>query len=212
VLYDVFVHTPSSTDTSTSSTVKAQQPSYVIEYDPSTPAGNPEVPPLLALVKRYVLRAKVRVRDATPEFDVWAAWGSAKPELRHWKWAQSGVGEPVWDGKHDGQWPWGVGGVLWDRRAAGMGTRRLVPKGMRRKFYAPSLSLSLNGVAQECETHDESEPEGYLLHRIAHGVAEGAVDIQPAQAFPMESNLDVMGGSARLSFSFYIYTSLTKEL
>ncbi|KAH9938449.1 uncharacterized protein B0H18DRAFT_967242 [Fomitopsis serialis] len=33
----------------------------------------------------------------------------------------------------------------------------------------------------------------YLLHRITHGVPEGSTDIVPMQAFPMESNLDVMG-------------------
>jgi transferase CAF17, mitochondrial len=48
-------------------------------------------------------------------------------------------------------------------------------------------------VAQEIGTHDEGAPDDYLLHRIAHGVPEGAVDIPPMQAFPMESNLDVMG-------------------
>ena len=36
-------------------------------------------------------------------------------------------------------------------------------------------------------------PEAYTLHRIIHGVPEGQVDIPPMQAFPMESNLDVMG-------------------
>jgi len=31
------------------------------------------------------------------------------------------------------------------------------------------------------------------LHRIIHGVPEGVGDIPPMKAFPMESNLDVMG-------------------
>jgi transferase CAF17, mitochondrial len=48
-------------------------------------------------------------------------------------------------------------------------------------------------VAQEISTHDEGTPDDYLLHRIAHGVPEGAVDIPSMQAFPIESNLDVMG-------------------
>jgi len=37
-------------------------------------------------------------------------------------------------------------------------------------------------------------PDDYLLHRIIHGVPEGVVDIPPMHAFPMESNLDAMGG------------------
>ena len=31
------------------------------------------------------------------------------------------------------------------------------------------------------------------MHRIIHGVPEGVNDIPPMQAFPIESNLDVMG-------------------
>ena len=49
--------------------------------------------------------------------------------------------------------------------------------------------------------HDEGTEEDYLIHRITHGVAEGAVDMPPLEAFPMESNLDLMGGS----MSFYLY-------
>ncbi|KAI0036503.1 hypothetical protein K488DRAFT_41088 [Vararia minispora EC-137] len=181
VLYDVFVHTPAPAGTATPSTSAIRHPSYVIEYDPSALQRSPETPPLLSLLKRFVLRAKVRVQDVTPEYDVWAAWGNAKPEVRHWKWAGSGVGEPVWDGEEDSEWPWrgSDAGALRDRRAVGMGTRRIVPKGVR---------------PQESSTHDEASPDDYLLHRIAHGVAEGAIDIPSTQAFPMESNLDLMGG------------------
>lgn len=38
-------------------------------------------------------------------------------------------------------------------------------------------------------------PDQYLLHRIRHGVPEGVQEIVPMQAFPMESNLDLMGAS-----------------
>jgi folate-binding Fe-S cluster repair protein YgfZ len=36
--------------------------------------------------------------------------------------------------------------------------------------------------------------DDYTLHRILHGVPEGLIDIPVMQAFPMESNLDFMGG------------------
>ncbi|KAI0320225.1 Aminomethyltransferase folate-binding domain-containing protein [Amylostereum chailletii] len=176
VLYDVFVHTPPvSSDPST------KQPTFLIEYDPSVPSRNSDAPSLLTLLKRYVLRAKVRLRDATAEHDIWAAWGSEredKAEVPRWEWAGSGAGEQVWGRS---SWPWGEGehGLLKDRRAIGMGVRRLVKKGDR---------------PQECSTHDGGSEEDYLLHRIAHGVAEGATDIPPLNAFPMESNLDIMGG------------------
>ncbi len=54
--------------------------------------------------------------------------------------------------------------------------------------------INLIRVAQEASTHDEGSPGDYLLHRIIHGVPEGVNDIPPMHAFPMESNLDVMGG------------------
>jgi transferase CAF17, mitochondrial len=82
------------------------------------------------MLSRHVLRSKVRLRSASDEYDVWAAWGSdAKTNnSRRWTRAQSGVIEPVWD-----SWPWGLESeALLDRRADGMGLRRLVKKGDRR--------------------------------------------------------------------------------
>jgi hypothetical protein len=48
--------------------------------------------------------------------------------------------------------------------------------------------------AQELATHDLVSAEDYVLHRLLHGVPEGLPDIPPMQAFPMDSNLDAMGG------------------
>ncbi|KAI0069056.1 Aminomethyltransferase folate-binding domain-containing protein [Artomyces pyxidatus] len=171
VMYDVFVH----------STLDAKsQTAFLIEYDP-TVARSAQVPELLPLLKRHVLRSKVRIRDVTEEHDVWAVWGGegeGREEPRQWSWASSGVIEPVWD--RTKPWPWGTGqGVISDRRAVGMGSRRLVEKGKR---------------PQEASTHEEGSDDDYLLHRIMHGVPEGANDIVPMQAFPMDSNLDIMGG------------------
>lgn len=49
-------------------------------------------------------------------------------------------------------------------------------------------------IAQESSTHDIAASDAYVLHRILHGVPEGIHDIPPLQAFPMDSNLDIMGG------------------
>lgn len=49
-------------------------------------------------------------------------------------------------------------------------------------------------AAAEASTHDTLDHNAYTLHRILHGVPEGNDDIPPMHAFPMESNLDVMGG------------------
>jgi len=168
VLYDAFFYAhPSSKGT----------PGYLIEYD----ARTSEAPPLLPMLKRYVLRSKVKLRDVSDEYDVWAAWGSEKEKSweteRRWDRSRSDVVEPVWDSEKE--WPWGMEqGALRDRRAVGMGHRLLVRKGDR---------------PQEAATHEVASPDDYLLHRILHGVPEGIMDIPPMRAFPMEANLDVMG-------------------
>ncbi|KZT72649.1 Aminomethyltransferase folate-binding domain-containing protein [Daedalea quercina L-15889] len=168
VLYDAFVYSQANNN---------GYSQFLIEYD----AGPSEAPPLLQMLKRYLLRRKAKIRDVSQEYDVWAAWGSVVDETwdaqRRWLHASSGAIEPVWDNQED--CPWGSKpGVLRDRRAIGMGHRLLVRKDVR---------------PQEASDHDEVLAEDYLLHRITHGVPEGKTDIVPMHAFPMESNLDVMG-------------------
>ena len=83
------------------------------------------------MLKRHVLRSKVRVRDASDEYDLWAAWGNnvTTGNLRRWTRTQGGAIEPVWDNS-----PWGSEGeALIDWRADGMGSRIVVRKGDRRE-------------------------------------------------------------------------------
>ncbi|KAG2013729.1 mitochondrial protein [Coprinopsis cinerea AmutBmut pab1-1] len=172
VLYDVFIYT----DPNPQST---KGPSYLIEYSPP-PASNTDVPPLLTYLKRHVLRSKVKVRDASGNYDIWAAWGSELDrkweQKREWTWASSGAVEPVWGREA----PWGSEpGEVLDCRGIGMGRRLLVKQGDKPK---------------EATSHDIATSDDYLLHRILHGVPEGNVDIPPMHAFPMDSNLDMMGG------------------
>ncbi|KAJ7700021.1 Aminomethyltransferase folate-binding domain-containing protein [Mycena rosella] len=169
VLYDVFVYTR---------TDPKGQVGYHIDYD-SRPS---EAPPLLDLLKRYILRSKVKVRDASDEYDVWGVWGTPAEEEeaeRHWKWSEtSGIAEPIWNTADE--WPWGAQDeVLHDRRAPGMGKRLLVRKG---------------DLPAEASSYDLGSSEAYTLHRILHGVPEGLTDMPAMQAFPMDSNLDFMGG------------------
>ena len=119
MLYDVFLY-PYTGPTG--------QSGYLIDYD-SRPS---EAPPLLSVLKRYVLRSKVKVADVSEGFDVWAAWSDERDSVwdspRSWSWAQSGAVEPSWD--HLKGWPWGEKDmILNDRRAVGMGRRMLVNKG-----------------------------------------------------------------------------------
>jgi hypothetical protein len=122
-MYDVLLYTQ---------TDAKGQSGYLIEYDPRPS----EAPPLFDVLKRQVLRAKVRVRDASEEYDVWSAWGSEAQDVpREWSWAKSGVVEPVW--KHSTEWPWGKMDLcVNDRRAPGMGTRLLSQKGDKRTCIA----------------------------------------------------------------------------
>ncbi|KIL70120.1 hypothetical protein M378DRAFT_156176 [Amanita muscaria Koide BX008] len=172
VLYDVFLYT--NTDDVTS------QQGYLVEYD-SRPS---DAPSLLPMLKKYVLRSKVRIRDVTEQYDVWASWGSPldcprDTFAREWRWAPSGAVEPVWN-TADTESPWGSEDYsLLDRRAVGLGTRFLVKRGDR---------------PQRATTHDIKTSDDYTLHRISLGVPEGQVDIPPMQAFPIESNMDMMGG------------------
>ena len=66
------------------------------------------------------------------------------------------------------------------------------------------LSPAHTSTAQEASTHDVVPSDAYILHRIMHGVPEGSADIQPMHAFPIESNLDVMGGRAWPLSRFHI--------
>ncbi|KAF8165407.1 hypothetical protein B0H34DRAFT_237704 [Crassisporium funariophilum] len=164
VMYDIFLY--------------ATTTGYLLEYD----SRASEATPLLSYLKRHVLRSKVKMRNVTEEYDLWAAWGSPKDHVwetkRHWNWAHSGAVEPVWNDTNE--WQWGTAeGIINDRRAVGMGRRILVKKGDR---------------PQDSSSHDIVSSDEYLLHRILHGVPEGITDIPPMHAFPMDSNLDVMGG------------------
>lgn len=49
-------------------------------------------------------------------------------------------------------------------------------------------------IAKQSSSHDIASSDAYTLNRILHAVPEGVEDILPMKAFPMESNLDLMGG------------------
>jgi len=169
VLYDLFVYPYNSPD--------GQERGYLVEYDPRPS----QAIPLLSLLKRYILRSRVKIRDAALEWDVWAGWGDqytgAQGPERCWHWAASQVIEPKWIGSKS---PWAGSSdlQLFDRRIDGMGIREVVRQGDKPSFAAD---------------RDEAGAEQYLFHRIMHGVPEGSEEIVPTQALPMECNLDLMG-------------------
>ena len=171
---------------------------YILEYDSRPPIADvdPEaggnsapIPPLIKYLKQFVLRTKVKVRDISDEYDVWASWGSEREASwetpRNWRWAdRSNIPEQLWE---EGDTPWGKESLLLrDRRGVGMGQRRLVSKGVE---------------PPEAGTHDTVTEEDYTIHRIVRGVPEGSREIIPGASFPMEANLDVMGGGTYPTFT-----------
>lgn len=113
-----------------------QQPGYLIEYDPRPS----EAPPLLTLLKRYVLRSKVRLKDASNDFDVWTAWGRQHDEPdRQWRFGNRGAVEPIWNdiSAWHGKDQWSIR----DLRGVGMGSRILVPKNERRMCIGLLLGI-----------------------------------------------------------------------
>ena len=99
--------------------------------------------PLLDLLPPFKLRSKVRIRDVTPEWDVYSAFGGHKLDKiphRSFKLGSGGAAEAQWI------WPGGVADPAvgpeelscWDLRACfgdmGMGRKLLVSKGKTRMF------------------------------------------------------------------------------
>ncbi|KAG9127349.1 ccr4 associated factor [Ceratobasidium sp. 392] len=172
VLYDVFIY-PHTTD---------GRPGFLIDYD----SRSSEATPLLSMLKRHILRSKVRVRDVSEEWKVWAVWentpGDSSVPHREWRWGRSGAVEPIYtEGEHllGAEYPEGAVGTR-DLRAPNMGERLLIRAGDK------------PGIAANCDfVQDISR---YALHRITKTVPEGQEDIVPQHAFPMDSNLDLMGG------------------
>lgn len=193
MLYDAFVYRQPSSH--------AAEEGYMIEFD-SRPSSAPS---LIELLKRYVLRSKVKVKDVSEQWDVWAAWGTETvPDDRKWLWSRSGAVEPVWA---PDACPWGDSQdtfSILDRRAHGMGKRILVRKGDTRRSCKPSEwqhTYTWSTTALEASSYNVRPSEAYTTHRISHGVPEGIIDMPPLHAFPIESNLDAMGASESLALS-----------
>lgn len=165
--YDAFFHPHPNTSSS--------ETGYIIEYDPrplppelirDPGIEKAPIPALPILLKRFILRSKVRVRDVSDEWEAWAIWGGEaerQAERRRekvwtgWKWgASSGAVEPTWlgrrtpdirlstSGQADASLPFeiGKGTGSWDWRAPGMGRRVLIPKSEKRKNHYSYILLN----------------------------------------------------------------------
>jgi hypothetical protein len=109
----------------------------LIDYD-SRPS---DAAPLVSLLKRHVLRSKVRVRDVSEEWKVWAVWGDSPGDAilphREWRWGRSGAAEPLYaEGEHSlgTAYPEDTIGTR-DLRAPNMGDRMLIRAGDKRQWF-----------------------------------------------------------------------------
>ncbi|GMK56954.1 hypothetical protein CspeluHIS016_0307940 [Cutaneotrichosporon spelunceum] len=174
--------------------IPSRKNTYLISHEsgPDHPAG------LMQLLPPFRLRAKIKLRDVSDEWDVWSAWGTeAAPEpTSTWRFGNGGAAERIWSWGEEGEGgPGGMGppgmaplnlgaGELgcWDLRAGfgpgGLGRQLFVPKGQR-----PSV-LSSHELASSVE---------YDLRRMVLGVPEGS-EIVPGTALPLESDMDIHGG------------------
>ncbi|WWC85437.1 uncharacterized protein L201_000300 [Kwoniella dendrophila CBS 6074] len=169
-----------------------QEKSYLITHESSSSSDHPN--PLEDFLVPFKLRAKVRIKDVTNEYDNYSCYatedlyskGKGKEPIRNWKFGSGGAAES--------QWSWlnneprnlelkdnEVG--CWDLRAgwskSGLGRQVLVPKGEK-----PSLASS----------HDLVSTEDYHLRRMLLGVPDGPNEIIPGSALPLESCMDLHGG------------------
>lgn len=147
------------------------------------------------MLKRHLLRSKIKVRDVSENYDVWATWNPhlTNPGENLWEYHPTGVIEPTF--ALDNTYRWGTQPMPFvDSRAFGMGTRALVPKS------SPDALVLADDAA-------EVTAEDYRLHRYLNGVPEGVDDLPPMHAFPVNSSLDIMG--ACMWFYQSIFLSLT---
>lgn len=172
VLHDVFVYPTAGSQLQINGT-NPDEPGYIVEVDA------PQASKLLAHLKRHKLRAKLQLRLLEEgEIDVWSAW----KEEEKWTPHPSNFAGDIVDGGEVAH-----GGLsLVDTRASGMG---------RRILLSPSLSNSSSLMTQPSLASLEEVPiSAYTIRRYLRGVAEGQDEIPRDNAYPMNTNIDLMGG------------------
>ena len=122
------------------------------------------VDPLLAHLKRFRLRSKAAARDASGEHEVVAIAGSGAEDL-----AGAGTDRPASEG---GAWA--------DPRLSTLGHRAI----LRRDGPLPTW----------LERSEEVASTLYEMQLAVLGVPNGARDLRPSEALPLESNLELLGG------------------
>ncbi|KAH8157201.1 hypothetical protein CIB48_g11046 [Xylaria polymorpha] len=146
------------------------EPHFMIEVDAA------QLTTLLKHLKRYKLRSKFSLRVVEEDdMSVWQIWNDAEVTL-----SAQGVGALAWNDSRSVMIP--------DFRAPGMGYRVLTA-GADLDVQALDLPSELQLAAD-----GKTDEAAYRVRRYLRGVPEGSAEIIPAQALPLESNMDIMGG------------------
>ncbi|KAI9323279.1 hypothetical protein BX666DRAFT_2146040 [Dichotomocladium elegans] len=153
MLYDAFIYPVNEAD-------GFPQPKYVIECASSATTS------LLKHLKRYILRSKVKIRDASEEYTLWNIWGDTLAAR------VASESKPLCN----------IGCM--DPRVPGFGYRAVLP---RDKEISTLLSSSVGHF-------EELSASEYTIRRILHGIPEGPLDMLPEHSLPLESNFDYMNG------------------
>ncbi|KAJ3045436.1 ccr4 associated factor [Rhizophlyctis rosea] len=155
VLYDVFIHPKNKG-------FEFPHPTFLLDVDSRA------IPALQAHLKKYLLRSKLTVQDASSRYRVWQVWGPSTSLL----WTH-------FVPKETKALP--LGGAVPKDRFCDVGCKD--PR-------HPDLGLR---VVMETDGKKASA-EDYTLRRILNGIPEGVDDLFTGASLPLESNLDYMSG------------------
>lgn len=175
VLHDTFILPQKSAD----------KPEYLIDYP-----KNVTNPPLLSSIKRYILRSKVKAREASDEWRMWAIFPDPLTASRG-QLEKANIGNvekqlEELSQKHAGKW--------WkDTRNENMGYRLLLPP------------AEVSAVQDSEFSH--ATPSLHTLLRFVSNVPEAPTDLVPNQSLPLESNMDIMGAGTALFLHLVPYES-----
>ncbi|XP_026660892.2 putative transferase At4g12130, mitochondrial isoform X2 [Phoenix dactylifera] len=179
-LYDLFLYRPPPVDGKLDPT--GSGPGSGDEEEPLTLLADVDaavLDELLDCLRRYRLRSKVEIENATKEFSCWQRFGVnlsntassvQEPEASSVGWGKGvdHAGQAAAQGSNLG-WQW-----FKDPRLACLGFRGI---------FASNITPPL------VESDKETDEQNYLLWRLERGVAEGSTEIPKGEAIPLEYNL-----------------------
>ncbi|KAJ3403761.1 ccr4 associated factor [Chytriomyces hyalinus] len=161
ILFDAFIHPVNKGP-------DFPRPEFLVDVDARA------VDPLMAHLRKFKLRAKVSIDNASDFYSVHQVWGSNSASL----WARS---LPT----HLPQ-----GAVLAKHRFADIGGKDPRHPDMGVRFVLPNPS-TVSPLPASAVQVPESQ---FLIHRLLNGIPEGMDDIFMNQSLPLESNFDLMDG------------------